>query len=223
MKKFISTLLIVLGIILILSPFITELIVKNINSKADISKISMEDIKNNNKNSDDDTEYDFDAVKDVDIQAALKGALNYDKSKIQGIIYVPDLKIKLPIMKGLSDSNLLAGAGTMKENQKLGEGNFSLAGHNMKDESLLFGSLMNIKDGTKVYASDGENIYEYVINKREVVKDDRIDMIEDSKAGDKPIISLMTCYQTSSTGKRFFAVGELVDVYPVEKDDINIK
>ena len=32
----------------------------------------------------------------------------------------------------------------------------------------------------------------------------------------KPIISLMTCYYSSKTGKRFFALGELVDEYPVE-------
>ena len=223
MKKFISYFLIVFGLILILSPFLKNMIVKNINQKAS-ENLLLEDIKINNQKND-DIEFDFDAVKDVDIQMALRGAFNYDQSKVGGILFIPDLDMKLPIMKGLSDDSLLAGAGTMKKNQKLGEGNFSLAGHNMKDSSLLFGSLMDIKDGPKIYASDGENIYEYLVYKTEIVKDDRIDMIEDEKAVEKgmPIISLMTCYQTSKTGKRFFAVGELVDVYPVENNTIDIK
>lgn len=222
MKKVISSLLILIGIVLILSPFLTELIVKNIKNKTDPSKISLEELRENNKDTSQDTEFDFEAVEDVDIQAAIKGALNYDKSQVQGILYIPDLDMTLPIMKGLSHSNLLAGAGTMKEGQSLGQGNFSLAGHNMKDPKLLFGSLMEIDDGSKVYTSDGENIYEYQIYKREVVPDDRIDMISDEKAKEKPIISLMTCYHTSKTGKRFFAVGELIDVYPVDENQINI-
>jgi sortase A len=34
----------------------------------------------------------------------------------------------------------------------------------------------------------------------------------------KPIISLMTCYYTSKNGKRFFALGELVDTYEYSED-----
>lgn len=221
MKKILSRILILLGLILIISPLITGLLVKNIGKKSNPEHISIEMIKDNNKSYDGDTEFDFEAVEDVDLQSALKGALNYDKSKVEGLLYIPDLNLKLPIMNGLTDANLLAGAGTMKKDQKLGEGNFSLAGHNMKDKSLLFGSLMDIKDASKVYATDGEYIYEYIINKREVVPDTRIDMIRDDKAKDKPIISLMTCYHTSKTGKRFFAVGELVDSYPIENDKNN--
>lgn len=45
-----------------------------------------------------------------------------------------------------------------------------------------------------------------------------MDMLSDDKANKrrKPIISLMTCYHSSNTGKRFFALGELVDEYPID-------
>ena len=88
----------------------------------------------------------------------------------------------------------------------------------MKNKDLLFGSLMDIEKGSKVYVSDGEKIYEYVIYNTVVVPDTAMEMLSDNKADEKgkPIISLMTCYFSSKTGKRFFAIGELVDEYLIE-------
>jgi len=121
-------------------------------------------------------------------------------------------------MKGLSDTNLMAGAATMRADQSFGEGNFPLAGHYMKNKDLLFGSLMDIELDTVVYISNGEKVYEYEIYETAVVLDTQIEMISDDKADEvgKPVISLMTCYFSSKTGKRFFAMGELVDEYEID-------
>ena len=88
----------------------------------------------------------------------------------------------------------------------------------MKKKDLLFGSLMDIEIGSKVYVADGDKIYEYQIYDTLVVPDTAMEMLSDDKSDerDKPIISLMTCYFSSKTGKRFFALGELVDEYPME-------
>ena len=77
---------------------------------------------------------------------------------------------------------------------------------------------MDIEIGSKVYVSDGEKIYEYEIYDTVVVPDTAMEMLSDDKAEEKgePIISLMTCYFSSSTGKRFFALGKLIDEYPIE-------
>ncbi|NMA86236.1 MAG: sortase [Tissierellia bacterium] len=77
---------------------------------------------------------------------------------------------------------------------------------------------MDIEIGSKVYISDGEKIYEYEIYDTVVVPDTALEMLSDDRAKEKDeaIISLMTCYFSSKTGKRFFALGELVDEYPME-------
>ena len=221
MKKIIATILIIIGIILILTPFLTEQIIKYYNKNISTDGISMEDIEANDKS---EGEFDFSSVEDVDIKSIINGTMNFDKNLVVGVLIIPDLNINLPILKGLNDSNLMVGAATMKPEQSMGEGNYTLAGHHMKNKELLFGSLMDIQVGSKVIISDKKNIYEYKTYDTVVVPDNAMDMIEDEKAEKKgkPIISLMTCYHSSRTGKRFFALGELVNKYPFEdKNTIN--
>lgn len=100
---------------------------------------------------------------------------------------------------------------------QMGKGNYSLAGHYMKD-NLLFGSLLNIEIGTIVKITDKNKVYEYEIYDIEIVPDTAFYMLDQDRAKKrgKPIISLMTCYYTSKNGKRFFAMGELIDEYPYD-------
>lgn len=218
MKKIIPILLIVIGVLFLLTPFISEQIIKNYSKSIMDEEIPREVLKANNDNHELEIEFNFSAVEDVDIKSIIKGSQNFNKDYVIGSIYIPDLDINLPIMKGLSDANLMAGAATMKPEQSFGIGNYTLAGHRMKKKNLLFGSLMDIEIGNMVYVSDGEKIYEYEIYDTVVVPDTALEMLSDDKAKekDKPIISLMTCYFSSKTGKRFFALGELVEEYPIE-------
>lgn len=217
MKKIIPTILIIIGVILILTPFLSEQIIKYFSNDIIHDEISNEVLISNNSR-DIEGEFDYDAIEDVDIMGVLRSSFQINKDLIIGTIMIPDLDLDLPIMKGLSGSNLMLGASTMKADQSFGQGNFSLAGHYMKNKDLLFGSLMDIELDTMVYVSDGKKMYEYKIYETLVVPDTALEMISDDKADEvgKPVISLMTCYFTSKSGKRFFALGELVDEYNVD-------
>lgn len=220
MKKALPVLLILIGIILVSIPLLTEQIIKHYNNGIAKEDITMEEIKSNIKINErkEDIEFDFSVIQDIDIMSAIKGSMDFDRNLVIGILLIPDLDIDIPIFKGLTNGNLMAGAGTMRPDQSMGVGNYPLAGHNMKDKSLLFGSLMDINVGTKAIISDGDTVYEYEIYENIVVPDTALDMILDEKSKErgKPIISLMTCYYSSKTGKRFFSLGELVDEYPIE-------
>lgn len=217
MKKVISSLLIIIGVFLILTPILSEQIIKYYSRQIIDDEITNEVLISNNSR-EIEAEFDYAAIEDVDIVAVLRGSFSLDKELIIGTLLIPDLDINLPIMKGLSDTNLMAGAATMRADQSFGEGNFPLAGHYMKNKDLLFGSLMDIELDTVVYISNGEKVYEYEIYETAVVLDTQIEMISDDKADEvgKPVISLMTCYFSSKTGKRFFAMGELVDEYEID-------
>lgn len=108
----------------------------------------------------------------------------------------------------------------MRPNIVMGKGNYSLAGHYMKDNQL-FGGLLNIEEGTIVKITNKKIIYEYKIYDTQIVADTALYMLNDDRAEKrgKPIISLMTCYYTSN-GKRFFALGELVNEYPYDDNVI---
>lgn len=221
MKKFISIIFILLGLGLLATPTIKNMVVKNKTENINkiVNDISYEDIL---KNEEVEAEFDFESIEDVGAASVIFSSMKTDTKNIIGQLKIPDLDMELPLLKGMSNSNLSAGAGTMKEAQKMGEGNYSVSGHNMKNKNLLFGSLMDIELGTSVYITDKKQIYEYEIYDIIVVPDTSMYMIEDKEAEKKgkPIISLMTCYHTSKTGKRFFALGELVDQYPMEEENI---
>lgn len=211
MKKIVSLVLIIGGILLILTPFLSEYILKYYANMIGNGISSEEMIANNER--DLEAEYDFSLIEDVDIMSVLRGSMYFDRDYAIGNLTIPDLDMSLPIMKGITDSNLLVGAATMKPDQSFGEGNFTLAGHYTKNKDLLFGSLMDIEIGSSIYITNGEEIYEYRVYDTVVVPDGSIEMLSDEKSDEigRPIISLMTCYFSSDTGKRFFALGELVD------------
>lgn len=219
MKKTISTLLIIIGILLISLPYISDFMLKlsnDANSK-EVDKITWEDIE---KNQESKAEFNLDSVQDVNLTRTLLGSRNLDKNLIIGQLIIPDIDLSLPILKGISERNLLGGVGTMKKDQKMGQGNYTLAGHYVSRKDTLFGGLMDIKEGSTIYMTDKKTMYEYIVYKIEIVQDTAIEMLSDDRSNEreKPIASLMTCYYSSKTGKRFFAIGELVDQYPYRND-----
>lgn len=218
MKKIISTLLILFGIILISIPFINKEIIKH-NYKTTqviVEKITAQEIEENLIL---EADYDYEIIKDVEITTTIIGSIDFSNKSIIGQLVIEDLGINLPILKGITNANLVSGAATMVPDVEMGKGNYSLAGHIMKDKSLLFGSLMDIEIGTKVIITDKKMVYEYEIYDTEVVPDTAFYMLDHERAEErgKPIISLMTCYYSSKTEKRFFALGELINEYSYDE------
>ena len=217
MKRFISTLLIIIGIILIFSPIFNRQIIKHTvtTTQEVVQTVTAEDIEENLKQT---AIYDFSAIKDVGVASTITGSINFNDKNVIGQLTIPDLNINLPILKGVTNSNLLAGASTMVDGIEMGMGNYPLAGHYMKEKGLLFGGLIDIEVGSKVKITDKKVIYEYEIYDTQIVPDTSFYMLDNDRAvkRGKPIISLMTCYYTSKNGKRFFALGELVNQYSYE-------
>ena len=80
---------------------------------------------------------------------------------ILGSVAVPSLQLSLPILKGATSRNLQIGAGTLKQGERMGTGNYALAAHNMDQPGYLFSSLPQIKAGAKIYLTDLNQVYVY--------------------------------------------------------------
>lgn len=217
MKKIISTILILIGIIFLSIPYLNNLMIKrNLKAKQNIvEEVTVSEIEENNNRK---AEYDYSNIKDVEISNTISGITKFDNKNIIGQIIISDLDINLPILKGTTNANLLVGATTMVEDQEMGKKNYPLAGHYMEDKNLLFGGLMDIEKDTIVKITDKKMVYEYKIYDTLIVPDTALHMLDHDRAKErgKPIISLMTCYYTSKNGKRFFALGELIEEYSYE-------
>ncbi|MGY3777686.1 class A sortase [Isobaculum melis] len=131
-----------------------------------------------------------------------------DEEIYLGKLAMPDVEIALPIVKGVGANNLFRGAATNKIGQKMGEGNYPLSAHKMPDgqDHLLFSPLLKAEIGHRVYITDEQKIYVYVVNKIFDVKPDQVDILDDVYG--ETMITLYTC-STDIAAERRVVQGEL--------------
>ena len=191
-------LLILISLALIFNTSIRNMIIAWYSNHYQISNISKEDIETN-KNA--EVTFDFNQVQSISTEAVLKAQWEAQQLPVIGGIAIPDLGINLPIFKGLSNVALMYGAGTMKEDQVMGQGNYSLASHHIFGiagaSETLFSPLYKAQPGMKIYITDKQTIYVYVIQTVETLEPERVDVIDDYPG--KTEITLVTCEDAEAT------------------------
>lgn len=217
--------IITIGIILLSTPLLLKTYINKSSEKSIeyFDDISYKNIDENDMKEIDINNFDFNIVEEISPTNVLLDPSKINKDFLLGQIVIPSIELNLTIFKGVSRESLSAGVGTMKPEQTMGEGNYSIAGHNTN--GALFNKLNEVKENDIVRITDKENIYEYKVYEIKTVNPKDLYMIEDKesiKIG-KPIISLMNCeYKNGkNTGKRYFVLGELIDVYKYERERMN--
>ncbi|MGX7420488.1 class A sortase [Carnobacterium gallinarum] len=206
----VAILLLIIGLFLIFLNPIKNWLVETMSASNNVSNVTAAEIKKNNTR---DGDFDFDKVVDLDASNIIRARLYQADMAVVGGIAVPDVKINLPITRGISNYNLAVGAGTMKPDQVMGEGNYALAGHNMIDKGLLFSPLDKLNMGDEIYLTDLEYIYVYKTSFIETVNPDRVDLIDDVEG--KKLVTLVTCNPDGS--KRLVIQGEFEKKVPMKK------
>lgn len=181
----VATILLLVGLALIFNEPIKGWLVQ-MNQDAKISKISPESIEKANKSKGD---FDFSKVKSIDMAQIGKSTAN-NTAQTLGVLAIPGVKMRLPILKGLSDAAMSSGGGTMRPDQKMGKGNYPLAGHYMTNKGILFSPLERTKIGQKVYLTDLKKVYTYKIYYKKVVNPYAVWLVKNTK---KKMVTLITC------------------------------
>ncbi|KRK88124.1 class A sortase [Lentilactobacillus sunkii] len=140
--------------------------------------------------------YNFKKVKSLDFQTAARARMSTNQIEVIGEILLPKSHIHLPIGMGVANNTLALAAGTMRPNQKMGKGNYPLAGHHMVNPHVLFGPLyFKTKVGDRVYLSNMSRVYQYKVYQRKFIAATRVDVVRQTK---KPIVTLITCDATGA-------------------------
>lgn len=182
--RFSGGLIVAFGILFILFEPLTDWRINRLSSSIVEQSQSTQSVSSTTE-----THYDFEAVEELSFSSFVT-LPNVNQMQAKGVLSMPEVDMELPILDGLSEENLLAGAGTMKEDQLPGEGNYALAGHNWHDRQTLFSALHRAEEGMSVFlAVDGE-VYEYVVTTIKMVAPSRIDVIDDQE---HPMLTLVTC------------------------------
>ena len=220
MTNILAVFLILLSLVLIFNSTIRNMFMVWNTNKYQVSQVTKEKIEENKET---EGNFDFDSVKSISSEAVLAAQWDAQQLPVIGGIAIPEVEINLPIFKGLDNVNLFYGAGTMKANQKMGEGNYSLASHHIftaeNASQMLFSPLVNAKAGMKIYLTDKDKVYTYEIREVKHVTPDRVDEIED-RDGIKEI-TLVTCVDYDAT-ERIIVKGDFKEVkaYSETSDDI---
>lgn len=165
------------------------------------------------------TKMDYDSVSIPSLSEVYEANRPKNREKamavVRGTISIPSVNIYLNILEGTNATNMLYGATTMLPHQQMGKGNYVLAGHNMKERNVLFSNLIwddqpQVHRGDKIYLSNGEKTWRYVVTSTETVSMFNTKCLEESE---EPIITLFTCTKdTNNSGKtkyRFVVHGKL--------------
>lgn len=220
LTNILAVFLILLSLVLIFNSTIRNMFMVWNTNKYQVSQVTKEKIEENKET---EGNFDFDSVKSISSEAVLAAQWDAQQLPVIGGIAIPEVEINLPIFKGLDNVNLFYGAGTMKANQKMGEGNYSLASHHIftaeNASQMLFSPLVNAKVGMKIYLTDKDKVYTYEIREVKHVTPDRVDEIED-RDGIKEI-TLVTCVDYDAT-ERIIVKGDFKEVkaYSETSDDI---
>ncbi|UQS83512.1 class A sortase [Bombilactobacillus thymidiniphilus] len=200
--KWFGTILVVLvALILIFNAQIKGLMVKEL-AQEQLTSVTRKQIKQNELR---DGSFNYSKVKPITAKQVVRANLKHNAA-VLGKIAIPAVNLKLPIVKGMDDTALSTGAGTMKPDEKMGHGNYALAGHYMTQKGALFSPLEDTKIGDLVYITDLKNVYIYKITLKQIISPHATWMINDQK-GSK-LLSLVTC--ADGGANRWIVQGDLV-------------
>ncbi|USS90034.1 class A sortase [Fructilactobacillus carniphilus] len=203
-ERILLLLLLVVGIALVFSSQLEGYWIQW-QSHQKVTNISQQEVKRGETKN---ANYNYQNVQAVSENAVLESE-KARKTDAIGSIQIPDLDINLPIFKGLNSENLTIGAGTMKPGQKLGEGNYALAGHHMQNPKILFSPLAKAKKGQIVTIKAGKQTARYRITKIKVVPETDVSVINDVPG--KKLLTLVTCASGNpGETRRLIVTGELI-------------
>lgn len=199
LKNTLVLLLVILGLALIFNKPIRNAFIASNTNKYQIENVSKKTITQNKHSK---TSYDFEGVKSISTESVLAAQMNAQELPVIGGIAIPDLGINLPIFKGLGNTELTYGAGTMKENQVMGgDNNYALASHHVfgmtGSSEMLFSPLDHAKKEMLIYLTDKEKVYTYQITDITVVDPTAVAVIDDH-AGQHEL-TLVTCTDAEAT------------------------
>ncbi|MGX2946960.1 class A sortase [Enterococcus alishanensis] len=190
--KIIGVLIILVGLLFLASKPLKNYSIEHTGKKYGIEKVTKKELE---KNEATEVNFDFDQVQPLDtasVAAAQARQLSGDELPVIASVAIPSVAVRLPVFKGLSNDNLLYGAGTVSANQEIGTGNYALASHRSDQAALLFTPIENMSTGEQIYLTDLEKVYVYTVYSVKKVAPTSVEIL-DYQPGSTPMITLFTC------------------------------
>lgn len=123
-----------------------------------------------------------------------------------GQLIIPKVDIGLPVFSGVTNQEILVGAGTLFPERTPENHNVVLIGHHLGKESLLFGKLLNVAIGDSIFFEDASGFYQYIVSETKIIDQTDLRVLDDHGTSE---ITLITCDKPTQTKQRFIVKGQL--------------
>lgn len=143
--------------------------------------------------------WDMAAVKPISLTTLADAALHRNDYSALGELYSTDLGMKMNIYAGVGNTVLNLGAGTLKQNDVMGQENYALAGHNMDDGRTFFSPVYTAAvrkklKGKVIAVTDWHQVYHYRVIAHRFVPARSLYLADNTLNTQKqPILTLFTC------------------------------
>ncbi|EJR09011.1 sortase [Bacillus cereus MSX-D12] len=123
----------------------------------------------------------------------------FTKKNALAKLTIQKFNFSVPIYANATEKHLLIGAVTLKNNQMLGKGNYTLAGHNMSRSGVLFSDVPKLKEGDVITIEDNYKKYKYTVVTNKIVSPNNSEVLEDDQQNK---LTLVTCLSIKDNSKR---------------------
>jgi len=207
MKKILSYILIIAGIMFIAYPSINEYMgVKKQAELLENMNATYEEAEEIATEEEHEVHVSFEVLYPID---------DYDIEGISKIMKIPKIDLTVPIVDGISDENLHIAPARFETSKRPGEmGNFAVAGHRYYTYGRDFNRLDEVAVGDKIETIVGKNSYTYTVTEVFVVEPEEIWVLDDVPG--MRTITLVTCTPIRVASHRLIVRGELTDYKKTE-------
>lgn len=234
MKKIISMLFIITGLIIITYPKISEtyhnyqqklliqewqenlsIINKDSQSSIDTTNSSLINEPANSDPALDSLEQERNRLEEQEKklkeqeqkEAAKKQREAYIKNTMEGMLKIPKINLNLPVLHDATKQNLKISIASIKHTGKPGQiGNYCIAGHRSHTYGRNFNRLNEVEIGDIIEFNDAKNNYQYIVSNKFLVKPEEIQILIGNQIDKK--ITLITCHPMKNPTHRLIIQGQ---------------
>lgn len=215
MRKFISTILIIIGLAIILYPLgrgmYGDYQQRQILAEWDkVSQMLVEEpvvLDELDEGELVDEEAERERVRQR--EAAEKDRLEYIANNMEGVLVVDKINLRLPILRGSSERNFLIATGTLETGAKAGEvGNYAIAGHRNYGYGRHFNRLDELEAGDIIGVETNNNLFHYIVTEKLYVEPEEVSVLKSK--GQEAEITLITCHPVDNPTQRLIVKGKLI-------------
>ena len=131
-----------------------------------------------------------------------KNTVTSELNSAEGILFIETIGLRVPLLRGMSEKNLKAGAAILEGSADIGqEGNTVVAAHRTHVYGRLFNRLNELQAGDRLVIVTFDGEYEYLVYSNLVVTKEDVSVLDWVKG--ERILTLITCHPLNRVNPPF--------------------